>query len=67
MDQTATHTSFKIKSKADFEQIFNAHYSNLSAYANNFLKDVDAAEEVVQEVLFKLWTNRESLIIKDLT
>lgn len=63
MTQTATHTGFKIKSKEDFEKIFNDHYSNLCAYAHNFLKDVDAAEEVVQEVLFKLWTNRESLII----
>lgn len=53
----------KIESKADFEKLFNAHYSNLCAYANNFLKDVDASEEVVQEVLFKLWVNRESTII----
>ena len=53
----------KIESKADFEKLFNTHYSNLCAYANNFLKDVDASEEVVQEVLFKLWTNRESIII----
>ncbi len=53
----------KIESKADFEKLFNLHYSNLCAYANNFLKDVDASEEVVQEVLFKLWTNRESIII----
>ena len=29
----------------------------------NFLKDVDAAEEVVQDVLFKLWTNRENIEI----
>lgn len=63
MTQTATHTGFRISSKVDFEKIFNDHYSNLCAYANNFLKDVDAAEEVVQEVLFKLWTNRESLVI----
>ena len=44
----------KIESKADFEKLFNLHYSNLCAYAS---------EEVVQEVLFKLWTNRESIII----
>ena len=70
MTQTATHIGFKtclptgkIESKSDFEKLFNDHYSNLCAYANNFLKDVDAAEEVVQEVLFKLWTNRESVVI----
>ena len=63
MTQTSTHTSFKIESKSDFENLFNDHYSNLCAYANNFLKDADASEEVVQEVLFKLWTNRKSIII----
>jgi len=60
---TEVHNIFKIETKADFEKLFNTYYSNLCAYANNFLKDVDASEEVVQEVLFKLWTNRESIEI----
>lgn len=55
----------RIESKEQFEQLFRMHYSNLCAYANNFLKDVDAAEEVVQEILFKLWTNRESIEFTD--
>lgn len=70
MGETATHKGFKtclptgkIETKQDFEKLFNDHYSNLCAYANNFLKDVDASEEVVQEVLFKLWTNRDSIIV----
>ncbi|MFC2152382.1 RNA polymerase sigma-70 factor [Bacteroidota bacterium] len=63
MTETETHKGFKIESKQDFEKLFNAYYSNLCAYANNFLKDVDASEEVVQEVLFKLWTNKDSIII----
>ena len=53
----------RIETKADFEALFNAHYSDLCAYANNFLKDVDASEEVVQEVLFKLWTNKDRVVI----
>jgi len=36
----------------------------LCAYANQFLKDVDASEEVVQEVMFKLWTNRAAVRIE---
>lgn len=70
MGETATYKGFKtclptgkIETKQDFEKLFNDHYSNLCAYANNFLKDVDASEEVVQEVLFKLWTNKDSIII----
>jgi len=61
--ETSTHNGIRIESKKDFENIFNTHYSNLCAYANNFLKDFDASEEVVQEILFKLWTNRDKIII----
>ena len=56
-------TQYKIVDKAQFEELFNLHYSNLCAYANNFLKELEAAEEVVQEVLFKVWTNRDKLEI----
>ncbi|MDA3890996.1 MAG: RNA polymerase sigma-70 factor [Salinivirgaceae bacterium] len=63
MEQVAANTAFKIIDKAQFEELFNKHYSNLVAYGNNFLKDIEASEEVVQEVLFKLWTNRETLEI----
>lgn len=63
MANIVTHKAFKIETKADFERLFETHYSNLCAYANNFIKDIDASEEVVQEVLFKLWTNKESIVI----
>ncbi len=62
MEQTITHKGFKIETKNDFNKLFNTHYSSLCAYANNFLKDIDSSEEIVQEVLFKLWTNRETII-----
>jgi len=61
--QTPTDTYNTLKTKADFEAIFTQHYAHLCAYAFNFLKDQDAAEEVVQEVLFKLWTERDKLTI----
>lgn len=52
----------RIRHKADFEHLFRSHYGTLCSYANNFLKDTDASEEVVQEVMFKLWVNRESIV-----
>jgi RNA polymerase sigma-70 factor (ECF subfamily) len=58
-----TKDDFRINSRADFETLFKSHYSALCSYANQFLKDVDAVEEVVQEVMFKVWTHRESLAI----
>lgn len=48
---------------ADFEKLFKSHYSKLCSYADLFLNDRDAAEDVVQEVFFKLWKNRNELTI----
>lgn len=58
------HIDFKIRTKADFEQLFNSWYSKLCSYANGFLKDLDASEEIVQEVMLKVWINRENLEIR---
>jgi len=52
-----------LKNKDDFEEVFRIHYSNLCAYANQFLNDVDASEEVVQDIFYKLWNNREKIEI----
>ena len=49
--------------RSDFELLFRTHYSDLCAYANVYLKDLDAAEELVQEVFFKLWSKRDSIEI----
>lgn len=60
-----TDKQIQIKTRADFEEIFKTHYSILCSYAHGFLRDPDAAEEVVQEVMFRVWTGRESLIIEN--
>jgi RNA polymerase sigma-70 factor (ECF subfamily) len=54
---------FTLTEIADFELLFKTHYSRLCSYANLFLNDPDAAEDVVQEVFFKLWKSRLELII----
>ncbi len=54
----------RIETRTDFEVVFKTHYSPLCSYANGFLKDVDASEEVVQEVMVRVWTNRASLAIE---
>ena len=50
-------------SRSDFELLFKTHYSDLCAYANVYIKDLDASEELVQEVFFKLWSKRDSIEI----
>jgi len=61
--EALTNKVVKIESREQFEGLFRQYYANMCAYANNFLIDIEAAEEVVQEVFFKLWTQRESLEI----
>jgi len=44
-----------------FADIYKKHYHELCIYAIRFLKDEDEAEEIVQEIIFKLWEQREQL------
>jgi RNA polymerase sigma-70 factor, ECF subfamily len=60
---TTENIHFEIRTKAQFELLFNTWYSKLCSYANGFLKDIDASEEIVQEVMLKIWINREKLEI----
>lgn len=43
--------------------MFRAQYPKLCAYANTFLKDMQASEDVVHDVLIKLWEQREQIDI----
>lgn len=51
------------KDEAAFEQVFKSHFKSLHAYAFTILKDEIQAEEIVQQVFFKLWDRAESLSI----
>jgi RNA polymerase sigma-70 factor, ECF subfamily len=46
-----------------FEQVFKHHYKPLHAYAYTLLKDDAAAEEMVQNVFYKLWERTDGLHI----
>ena len=45
---------------AEFESIFKNHYQELCAYANSFMEDVDAAEEIVQDLFVRFWEQRDT-------
>ncbi|MCX6182978.1 MAG: RNA polymerase sigma-70 factor [Bacteroidetes bacterium] len=51
--------------KKVFEQAFKTYYSPLCNYACSILKDMDEAEEVVQNLFYSIWNKRESLQITD--
>lgn len=49
--------------KGAFEKVFKLYYQPLCNYACSMLKDLDEAEEVVQNMFVNLWNKREQLQI----
>lgn len=46
-----------------FEKLFHRFYQGMFSYAKTFLRSKEQAEEVVQDVFYNIWKNRESLRI----
>ena len=44
-----------------FEKLFHRYYPRLKSYASYFLKDDDEAEDLIQDVFYQLWKNRDQL------
>lgn len=49
------------RDETTFEQVFKTHFKRLHAYAFTILKDEAEAEEMVQQVFFKIWERNENL------
>ncbi len=47
-----------------FEHVFKEYYAMLCNFAYSYLKDEVQAEEIVQEVFYKIWEKRRTLRIK---
>lgn len=48
-------------SEAAFEKVFRQYFKGLHAYAYTFMKDDEQAEEIVQNVFFRVWEKRGGL------
>lgn len=46
-----------------FEELFRTYYAILCHYAKGYVKTKEQAEEIVQELFFYLWKNKEQLQI----
>ena len=57
----ATDTNWRTKS--GFEILFKKHYAVLCAYTYGFVADYSLCEDIVQEVFFKLWTDKQKINI----
>jgi len=47
-----------------FESLFRSSYVSLVRYARTLIKDHDTAEEIVQDLFFRLWQDKEKLNIE---
>lgn len=65
MDESEDELIERLNSRdeAAFEQVFKQHYKTLHAYAFTLVKDDDIAEEMVQNVFYKLWERSAGLNI----
>lgn len=52
-----------IRDKATYKRVFNQFYRELVVYAHNFLYDLQASEDLVQDIFVQLWENAHELKI----
>lgn len=46
-----------------FEELFNVYYHRLIIYAISYVEEIQAAEDIVQEIFFSIWKNRKDSLI----
>jgi RNA polymerase sigma-70 factor (ECF subfamily) len=52
-------------SALEFESLFKNYYSELCGFANKYLQDIGAAEDIVQAFFVKYWENRTEINVKN--
>jgi RNA polymerase sigma-70 factor, ECF subfamily len=60
-ENKAIGTLLAERDETAFEQVFKTHFKRLHAYAFTILRDEVEAEEMVQQVFFKLWERNDNL------
>ncbi len=50
--------------KAEFEKLFKDFYAPLTLFVAGIVNDRDQAEEIVQDLFYNLWINREKIFIQ---
>jgi RNA polymerase sigma-70 factor (ECF subfamily) len=60
---TDTMNQLSFSDLRSFEELFRQYYQMLCSYAFRFVNDYDTAEEIVQDLFYKLWEKRDELQI----
>jgi len=58
------NTALNMLDAREYEIVFKQYYESLCDYANLWMKDMDAAEEIVQNTFVRLWEKKTSLKIE---
>jgi RNA polymerase sigma-70 factor (ECF subfamily) len=53
----------RLGNKSEFDKLFRAYYQDLCRFAVYMSSSPDDAEEIVQDIFFKIWTNHKILNI----
>ena len=61
LENEAIGTLLAQRDETAFEQVFKTYFKRLHAYAFTILRNEEEAEEMVQQVFFKLWERNENL------
>ncbi|MET7030313.1 RNA polymerase sigma-70 factor [Sediminicola luteus] len=65
MDSITTFTEIQKHNKFVFKKLFESLYEDLVFFANGYLFDVSASEDIVQETFIQLWEKAETITIKN--
>jgi RNA polymerase sigma-70 factor (ECF subfamily) len=61
--ETGDMKQLSFKDKESFELLFRQYYQMLCSYAYRFVNDADTAEEIVQDLFYKIWEKRSEIEI----
>jgi RNA polymerase sigma-70 factor, ECF subfamily len=49
--------------EAAFEQLFRAYHARLCSFVNGYVRSREVAEEIVQDLFFAIWSQREQWVV----
>ncbi|MDR1723313.1 MAG: RNA polymerase sigma-70 factor [Tannerella sp.] len=64
LDDILIFNKIKLGDVKTFETVFRSYYASLCLYSSSITGRTDVAEDMVQDVFYNIWKNRESLQIK---
>ena len=65
LDSITTFTEIQKQNKFVFKKLYESLYEDLVFFANGYLFDISASEDIVQETFIQLWEKAKTITIKN--